>query len=467
MLFVIVLDSLVVAAILWVGLRKGVASALPVAAFFLTLFPEESKFSAFGLFDITTQRMVIIVLLALATFSHSALKKTRPKLPLRNTILLFVIWWAISTVNSVEFTVSLKALISQVLDYVIVYYIFAKNARDPETVRNILFSLVAGVTVCSVLALPEAYSDWTVISLFPAADHYFVKSGNLYVDLARGLRTQSTFGHPILFGSALAMTIPMAFYLLGRKAALLRTKLFLWASILIQFWSIYKTGSRGPWLALGLALTVFFIFGDGGARRRLALVAFVGFVAIAARPGVWMTILADYTSTLDSNSYEGGSYQYRYALYHLAVQELGRSVPRAMWGYGPESFYFLNLSAEIDGTDMSFSSCDSSFAALLIETGYVGFLIVIVLLSSAVVRTIWAYRKLPRPANQICLCFLVAILTFIFMMTNVAIFRWGQQAAMFWIVMGLALTYPHLLRQAATKRIRRNLRSASMAAQSA
>lgn len=465
MLFVGVLDILVVVALTWMGFKKGVQRTLPMGAFFLTLFPEESKFSAFGLFDVTTQRLVIVILLCLATFKISETARARQKLPLRASIVLLIIWWAVSTANSVVFPVSLKAFISQVLDYLVVFYIFSKYVRDVTTVTKVLFSLIAGVTVCSLLALPEAYSQWTVISLFPAADHYFVKSGDLYVDLARGLRIQSTFGHPILFGSALAMTIPMAFYLLAKASR--RQRILLWFSILIQLWSIYKTGSRGPWLALSLALVPLFIFGDGGTRRRIALVALLGVVALAVRPGVWQTLVNDYSATLDNDSYEGGSYQYRYALYHLAVQQLDQSAPRAMWGYGPESFYFLSLSAQIDGRDMSFSSCDSAFAALLIETGYVGFLVVVLLLSSALVRTIVAFRKLPRPANQMCLCFLVTISTFIFMMTNVAIFRWGQQAAMFWIVMGVALTYPHIISHQTRKVRQCNLQPRLMVAPSA
>lgn len=444
MILVVSIDILVVGILLWLGLRNGIARALPAGAFFLMLFPEESKILIPGLFDVTTQRIVVVVLLALAASSKKSFRAARTALPLRWHIFLLAIWWAVSTAHSVEFTVSFKALISEMLDYVAVYYLFAKYVRDMKTAVAVLFAIVASITFSSLLALPEAYAQWTVTSLYPSADHYFAISGDLYVDLARGVRVESTFGHPILFGSALAMTIPIAFYLLN-SAQRAGTKAFLWGSIFIHFWSLYKTGSRGPWMALALSLIILFVFSNRGTRLKLAAVILMAGFVLGVRPGVWETLLEDYSATLDSDSYQGGSYQYRYALYKLALHQLGRGGLRALWGYGPESFYYLNLTDEIDGQDMAFSSCDSSFAALLIETGYVGFLIVVLLLYSALIRTARAYWRLPRATGQILIPLIAALCAFTFMMTNVAIFRWGQQAVMFWIVMALALTSPNLI----------------------
>jgi len=41
------------------------------------------------------------------------------------------------------------------------------------------------------------------------------------------------------------------------------------------------------------------------------------------------------------------------------------------------------------------------------------------------------------------------ICAFCFMMTNVAIFGWGQQTYMFWLIVAIAMIYPRLIREEA------------------
>jgi O-Antigen ligase len=445
MFLIIILNILSVGALLWVGMRKGFPQTLPVAAFLLAIFPEESNIPIPGLFDATTRRIIIITLLCLSVFGRKPDRAGPRRLPLGWIVIALTVWWGVSTADSIVFPVSFKASISQVLDYLMIYYLVAKHVRDTDTAKKIVFGMVAGLVVCSFFGTLEAYCEWTVSSLFPAAEHRFQTSGTLYVDQARGLRVQSTFGHPILFGSALAMTIPMSLYLVTET----RRKwgnLFLWAGILLQFVCIYKAGSRGPWIALALSLSILLCLGKKNIRRPLLLIFVLTVTVLITRPGVVETIWNDYMATMDSDSYQGGSYQYRYVLYSLAFQELDRSVPRALWGYGPESFYFLGLSGEVNGRPMAFASCDSSFAALLIETGYIGFGIVVLLLVLGLIRTLRGYWRVPSPHNQLCAVFLANIVAFCFMMSNVAIFRWGQQTVLFWIVLALAMVYPQLVK---------------------
>jgi O-antigen ligase len=462
MILIVGLNAHVAVSLILAYRKKGIAGALTSGAFFLMIFPEESKISIPGLFDMTTQRIVIVLLLFCASISSKHDRQPSRTTPLRVLLLSLIVCWAASTANSIALTVSIKAFISQILDYLALYFLVAKYAQDRDTVTQILFSLVIGAIVCSVFGLLEAYGHWTVISLFPATSHYFGSSRELYVDQARGLRVKSTFGHPILFGSALAMAIPITLYLITYFRDK-RRKALLWLGLLIQCICIYKTGSRGPWIALSLSFVLLFAFGRRSLRKAIAVVVLLAIVVMATRPGIWETLVNDYTATLDADSYQGESYQYRYVLYALAVQQLGLSVERAVFGYGPESFYFLNLSSDLNGRSMAFRSCDSSFAALLIETGYVGFLIILLLLCSAFIRTFRAYRRLSSPDNQICIVLLANLLAFTFMMTNVAIFRWGQQAMMFWIAMALALTYPRIVKNAARQKMERHSRSVLVA----
>ena len=359
--------------------------------------------------------------------------------------MTLALWWILSAANSVVFTVSIKYVLSQILDLFMIYYIYARYVTSTKTVRRIVAGLVAGVIVCCVFGVLEVYAQWTVVSLFPEMMHRSGSSGRVYVDMARGVRAQSTFGHPILFGSALAMAIPMALYLASSTRRSVQ-KFFIWGGLLLMFVCIYKTASRGPWLALVLSLGVLLSSSKARVRKYLMVVCVLAAIVLVARPGVWQTVRSDYLSTMDKQSSQGESYQYRFALYNLAARELGKSMPRAIWGYGPESFFFLGIVGTFNGRTLAYESCDSSMAALLIETGYVGFTIAMLLLYKALRLTYRAYRTLPAPDNAICMIFLVNIATFCFMMTNVAIFGWGQENIMFWIVVALAMIYPYVVK---------------------
>ena len=95
---------------------------------------------------------------------------------------------------------------------------------------------------------------------------------------------------------------------------------------------------------------------------------------------------------------------------------------------------------------MSFASCDSAFAELWAETGYVGLLIVCLMLGTVIFRTVRCARSLPPPDNRLCLLFFVNLAAFCFEMTNAEIFGWGQQTIMLWIVIALTSTYPYLVK---------------------
>jgi O-antigen ligase/polysaccharide polymerase Wzy-like membrane protein len=445
MAFIITLDVAAVAALVLIALVKGFEHVLPVAAFLLMLFPEESKIPIPGLFDLTSQRLITITLIILCCISRKPVNRPPEKLPLKLGILMLTFWWLLSAGNSVVFSISLKAVLSQVYDFFAVYYIYWKYVSTTNTVKKILGGMVAGIIVCSVLGAIEAYSSWSVLSLFPLTAHRFGDTGVALTNTGPTLRAQSTFGHPILFGGALALTIPMAFYLLSVTEGLWR-KVLLWAGTFLMFLCLYKTGSRGPWLACGFSLGVLAVFCPRNIRRYVVMIALLTMTVLVVRPGIWDTILNTYRQTQDPESLRGVSYQWRYALFRIANRELSKSASRAVWGYGPESFYYLHLTGEFQGQIVPFESCDSSVAELMIETGYGGFLIAAMLLLGAAARAYRKYRELPAPLDTPCMVFFVIMVAFCFLMTNAAIFGWGQQTYILWIVIALSCAYPSLVK---------------------
>ena len=62
---VIGIDLAVVAWLIVRAVRNGFESTLPLATFLLILFPVESQIAIPGLFDLTTQRLIVLTLLGL------------------------------------------------------------------------------------------------------------------------------------------------------------------------------------------------------------------------------------------------------------------------------------------------------------------------------------------------------------------------------------------------------------------
>lgn len=445
MILVIFIDLIVLASLIFVSMRKGLEDALPMAACFLIFFPEEAKLQT-GLFDITTQRFITIVLLLLSMQQKGSALGPIRKMPLKGGIIAIALWWTVSTLFSISFMDSLKALLSLLLDYLAIYYLFAKHITSVNTIRRIMYGVVGGLILCSFFGALEAYANWSIISIFPTESHRFGSSGALYVDDARGLRVQSTFGHPILFGSALAMGIPLALYLIANTKTA-RRKTFLWIGLLLMFLSIFKASSRGPWIALVLSLVPFLFFGQRQTRKYILVICMLTVGVLIGMSGVRETLWNDYLATVDDHSSQGESYQYRYVLYRLVEDKLDESPDRALWGYGPQSFPFLHLTGFINGRGMNFVSCDSSLAALLVETGYVGFALMCLFLAYVLYAALRTAIRIGSPNNQICMLFVVNLAAFYFEMTNVAILGWGQQSIYLWSVIAMTMIFPTLVAQ--------------------
>ncbi len=444
MTLVIIIDLLVVVSLTGIAILKGFEHALPLAAFLLIIFPVESQIPLPGLFDLTTQRLVLITLSALfIVLGRRHRSRAARQVPMKYMLLFLIVWMLVSSANSVVFSISLKSVLSQFFDFFLPYYIFAKSITKVRTVHRIILAFIAAMFVCSCLGVVETYKDWSILSVFPPTPHRF--GGGVFEGAPTGDRTQSTFGHPILFGAGLAMAIPLAVYMISITRETL-SRMFLWISVALMLLCIYKTASRGPWIALTVSFGVLMLLGGSRIRRYLIVLALLAASVLVLRPGIWMTLKNIQVATKDPESPRGMSYQWRYALYRIAFNQINRSAKRALWGYGPESFYYLNIEDEFMGHIVKYESCDSSVAQLLIETGYVGFLIASGLLLQAAFLTRRSFGKLAPPDKYLSLVFLTNIVTFSFLMTNVAIWSWGQQSTMFWILLALSVCYPRLVR---------------------
>lgn len=442
MLVVLLIDIVVVASLVIAG-RKRLEGALPLFCFYLVLMPIESRFVIPGAFDLGTDRVAILTLFVLFFVKR---KSGNPgRVPMKQLMYLHIAWVVCSTFYSISVATSIKQLMGQVIEYYLLYYILLRLISDLRTVHKILYAMTAAVAVACVFGVIEAYTYWSVLNIFPP--NLWIKYGGpgpLYVEWGRGLRIRSTFPHPILLGDAIAMTIPIVFYLISREQLRLR-KWALWVGLVFMFWAIYKTSSRGPWIAVAMSFILLFALVRNRARRYLVVICVLVGIVLGARPGVVSTISNLYQSTQDSNSPVGSSYQYRDVLLHAITSTVARDTGRMLFGFGLGTFREKGLEITFLQETRRWYTCDNNWALFIYETGYGGLIIAALLLFYPLIMTLRYYRRLPRPEKYLIAVFFICLSEFYFLLMSVAGYNWGQQGFMAWILISLSIVYPRLV----------------------
>lgn len=234
-----------------------------------------------------------------------------------------------------------------------------------------VFRLVAGVMlagfvtaralVTGLVTGQDLRNSWTTLTLVAVAlasvewlsgSFIFGPETGLFHEAARngGLRSQAFFPHPIIFGLFCAVGLLWWLY----TATSVRT---CWYIVLPLAWGLWISGSRGPILALVLAVLVVFLstrFTSRTGRR---------FVLLLAMLGAFFAIMV----SLDGTDYVGGidetetSTQYRFALLNVGSAELLANP----FGHGPgrlpqgllmvdSRFGVIDLSPSVDNAYLLF-----------------------------------------------------------------------------------------------------------------
>jgi len=434
MILILAIDFVVVVTVVGLALWKGIEEALPFAAFVVVLVPLSSSIALSGLFDVSTQRVVIVTLTVLYFVAGKDGNPKPASTPLKSLLILAWIWMAVSTVNSVAFLHSLKAFACETLDLYLLYYMVARKVSRAETVERILIGIVAGMAVCGVFGLIECYRGWSVISLFPVRTIVDISAAD------EGRRLHSTYPVAHLFGAALAMAVPLALYLIATARGAGR-KTLLWAIVLVMVWNTYKTTTRGPWLALPIGLIPLLL--QHQYRKYLMFIALLTASVLIVRPGVYDTIKGQYTTTFDPDSPKHSTYQGRFDLLRMANRAISKDLAHMLWGYGPATWIYLGFEEEYEnGSIHPIVSVDNAVAGFLEQVGYLGTLLYLLMLATPAIVALRNWRAAQGADRLLCLSLCGSMSAFLFMLTNLAVYGWGQQAFWIYIVMALSMTYP-------------------------
>ncbi|WP_263383697.1 O-antigen ligase family protein [Granulicella arctica] len=417
--------------------RRGLENALPLFCFYLTLMPLESRLIIPGVFDLNTMRISLTTLFLLFLIQRKG--TARKVIPLKNLMVLHGTWAIFSVSYSISSATSAKQIISQVVEYYLMYYIFVKTISSKQTLHSIVYAMMMAVGVCCIFSVIEVYAKWSILRIFPS-DLWITYNGGidpLYVEWGRGLRVRSTFPHPILFGDALAMSIPLTLYLISIWQDRFQRRV-LWVTLALMFWSLYKTTSRGPWIATILCCGLLYCLIHNRVRRYLLVIMGVASSALLARPGVLQTVKGLYQSSTDPSSPVGASYLYRDALLTSIIEAVGKDPGRMLLGFGLGTFREKGLDILFLGSLQHWYTCDNNWAAFLYETGYVGLILIGLLLLAALNIAFKSYRQRSGLDWQLSGVIFISLLGFYILLYSVAGYSWGQQGYMAWILIALA-----------------------------
>ena len=448
MTLILIIDLIVVSVLVGLTLTRGLERALPFFAFVVVLVPWQSKIALPGLFDLTTQRIALITLLGLYILTRMGKPRVYParRVPLKALMALSIGWLLVSTSHSIVPAMSLKVVIAEAIQYYLMYIILARTISSKETIHRILLGIVAALMVCAVLGVGEAKFGLHVNDWFPKAGSLFGDWHGPTFGAGRGIRIETTFPHPIHYGAALAIVIPLALYLISVSKSALRRGL-MWGGVVLMFFNILMTGSRGPWLALGLSLPCVFLLCRGKLRWYLPAIAFLGLFMLMARSSMREHLVRIYDATLNPNTTVGSSFDYRFALMNVSTQTLAANADRAVWGYGPGSFSLIGLKGPFLGNpEFPFISCDSTWLVFMVETGYVGLAIMALLLFTPAFMTFRDYRRFDKADAGLSGVLFVNLMAFYFMMISVALYDWAQVGFLLWILIALSLVYGRVVR---------------------
>jgi hypothetical protein len=421
---------------LWVRSRRDFSAGLAYAVVLLVCLPTYLRITLPGeLPALTIHRLILLSLLWFWWRNH-ALREFASTAILRKQF----IFWAVASGLSVVFTgISFVSSLRYYLDYVFEVFVFfvvvSTAVRERGQALRLLRALWVGLVIVAILAVIEKYTGFNPVDRFLPG---YAREENVhYFDVI------STFPQRILLGTAMAMGWPIACGLIYvPKPRYDVAKPVLWISVGLFLAACYFSMSRGPWLATALAVMMLVVAGSRVIRKKLLLVGVLAGVVLLTRPGVLETIAGLAKSTADSDSFKGGTFQYRLELWRIAWSEISKSPVRLLVGYGLGSARETELVWDFTYRDKERQvvSWDNHFACDLYQSGVLGLVANLSLYCGATLLLFRLWRGAAPGESDVMICFLASAAVMLFMMTNVRIFA-KQLNFVFWSLILASVAY--------------------------
>lgn len=384
--------------------------------------------------NFTIHRLLLIILF-IAWYDRKRLYNALPQSPFIFLLLLITITNFISLLVSPDFTFSLKSYLSLIIEvflfYIITITTISSDTNTPEDVLGILSYICFGLGIVAFFAVIEKYTGFNPVDTYvPGYSRKYSMTNDV----------MSTYPHRILLGVAMAMGWPVALALYDEGK---RSRFKYWVLAILLISACYFSFSRGPYLATILAGLTMLILGSSRIKKRLVFIGILVLFTLIVKPGVWELLKNMHASTMDPNTLKGSSYEYRWELWRKAYAQVSKSTERSLFGYGPGTSHVLDLEGIVSYGDYgyisSFWSWDNHYACCLLEGGFVGLGLVVILYTCVLCKLFSIWLSVHRRYKDIMAAIITSTTVMLFMMTNVYIFA-PQLNYLFWTLVSVGIT---------------------------
>jgi len=156
----------------------------------------------------------------------------------------------------------------------------------------------------------------------------------------------------------------------------------------------------------------------------LLIIPVLALITVIIKPGVLDSVTTKAEDTMDTDSFKGGTFQYRLELWRIAWNAVSKEPVRLLFGYGPGSGRGVDLQWSLSYRDreMKIESWDNQFAYDLFRFGIVGAFASLNLFIGMWWRLYKLARRAPEEDRDGVAVLVGCVSALVFMMSNVFIF---------------------------------------------
>ena len=420
-------------------LRKDYHTGLAVVMGLLVSMPDYLRVNiGGGIPEMTIQRVLLLLLLA---FWWPRRKQflAQAQVPFRPYLMALMAVQFLSFVFSIEHKSSMKSFFVFALETVLFFTILSTSLTSKRDIVKVLYGVAIGLGFVALIAGYERREEVNLSHLYVLG--YDWPSDDI----------TSTYPHRIVLGYAMAMAVPVIMVVRDLENRR-KWKRILMVLMLLAFAGCYFGNSRGPWSGLLVGTAPLVLLGSKDTKKMFMWFGVLGLVVLLIRPGVRQTLYSLYYATFldkEEDSIKTMSYEYRWRLWYVAYAEDMKSPLRVLFGYGGLSTESMDLShyfeqgAGGNTALLGHTSWDNQMACDLIEFGFVGFGMEMLMLFQVMLGIFKLWRRMRGPDKNFMLAIFSASGVYVYALTNVYIFS-PQLKCLFWGLVACGVRYGQL-----------------------
>lgn len=398
---------------------------------------------------LNVDRIVLALLLGSWVLAIASGKRPIVSSPLDKSIFFYIFAASVSILVNIRYILGHDLIVSSMfqvfslfMERVLIIYVLLSTINSKSEIKSILVFSIVCLSIVAAYGIYESRTHFNIFTKFTMIKREQVNLTVLSENLRVGMyRAKSTQMLPHVFGTGLCMMFPLALYAGFYMRGLLRFGAGIAAILFLG--GIAVTFTRGVYLSLILAVIISFFYLRSSVKRVILI------VLVAVAIGVSMTIpsaqlfYSQYLSRLvdpklmtydREHSIQSRLRDYAYTLTQLKETPL--------LGKGPGT----HIAGQF-GTPY----LDNVYLYVLIEGGLVGFTAFILLLYGIVFRIGRMIRsRLETDPDALLMRFVhIAVVIFYFQCLTYDAFGLGGASKLFWVILGLILTYLRVTEKAA------------------